>query len=187
MWEAFSFFDNAVYDLISGCIKDSMTRFMQFITFWGSEWAITAFAAAFPLFVFLFRKKRFYRWSLAAAANIAFGALLNVILKNLFLRERPDLLQLVEVSGHSFPSGHSMNSMIFYGFFAFMILKNMKHRGKYAISGALGLLVLMIGISRIYLGVHYASDVLAGFIIGLAWLVIFIRLTDRHLLQTREY
>ncbi len=187
MWEIFSNFDNVVYDLISGCITDSMTRFMRFITFWGSEWTITAFAAAFPVFVFLFKKKRFYRWSLAAAANIAFGALLNVILKNLFLRARPDLLQLVEVSGYSFPSGHSMNSMIFYGFFIYMILENIKHRGKYAITGAMGLLVLMIGISRIYLGVHFASDVLAGFVIGLVWLILFIRLTDRHLLQTREY
>lgn len=187
MWEIFSIFDNAVYDLISGCITDSMTRFMRFITFWGSEWTITVLAVTLPVFVFIFRKKQFYRWSLATAANIAFGALFNEILKHLFLRARPDLLQLVKVSGYSFPSGHSMNSMIFYGFFAYMILINMKHRSYYAIAGALGLLVLMIGISRIYLGVHFASDVIAGFIAGLAWLILFIRLTDRYVLYNRKY
>ena len=180
MWEAFSVFDNAVYDLISGCITDNMTQFMRFITFCGSEWTISVLTVIFPVFVFIFRKKHFYRLSLAAAANIALGALFNEILKHLFLRARPDLLQLAKVSGYSFPSGHSMNSMIFYGFFIYILVKNMKHRGKYFIVGALGLLVLMIGVSRIYLGVHYASDVLAGVITGLAWLMLFIRLSDRY-------
>lgn len=186
LWETFSAFDNAVYDLISGCITDGMTQFMRFITFCGSEWMITALAAAFPAFVFIFRKKLLYRWSLAAATNIVLGALLNEILKHLFLRARPDLLQLVKISGYSFPSGHSMNSMIFYGFFIYIIFRNMKHRGKYVIAGALGLLVLLIGISRIYLGVHYASDVLAGFLTGLGWLILFIKLTDQYVLYTRE-
>lgn len=180
MWEAFSTFDNAVYDIISGCKTDSMKQFMRFITFLGSEWTILVLTVIFPVFVFVFRKKQFYRLSLAAAANIALGALLNEILKHLFLRERPDLLQLVKISGYSFPSGHSMNSMIFYGFYIYLIIKKLKHRGKYFIAGALGLLVFMIGISRIYLGVHYASDVLAGFITGLAWMTLFIRLSDRY-------
>lgn len=186
LWEAFSAFDNAVYDLISGCITDSMTQFMRFITFCGSEWTITVLAVAFPVFVFISRKKLLYRWSLAAATNIALGALLNVILKHLFLRARPDLLQLVNVSGYSFPSGHSMNSMIFYGFLIYIIFKNMKHWGKYAIAGALGLLVLTIGISRIYLGVHFASDVLAGFIIGLGWLILFTRMTNRYVFSNEQ-
>ncbi len=187
LWEVFSVFDNTVYDLISGCITDSMTQFMRFITFCGSEWTITVLTVALPLFVFAFRKKHFYRWSLAAVANIALGALLNQILKYLFVRERPDLLQLIEISGYSFPSGHSMNSTIFYGFFIYIILRNMKHWGKYAIAGALGLLVFLIGISRIYLGVHYASDVLAGFLTGLGWLILFIRLTSRYVVINREY
>lgn len=186
LWEAFSAFDNTVYDLISGCITESMTRIMRFLTFCGSEWMITALAAAFPVLVFIFRKKLLYRWSLAAAANIALGALLNEILKHLFLRTRPDLLQLVKISGYSFPSGHSMNSMIFYGFLIYMILKNMKHPGKYAITCALGLLVLMIGISRIYLGVHYASDVLAGFLTGLGWLTLSIKLMERYLFKNER-
>ena len=186
LWEVFTAFDNTVYDLISGCITDSMTQFMRFITFCGSEWTITVLTVALPLFVFIFRKKNFYRWSLAAVANIALGALLNQILKYIFVRERPDLLQLIEISGYSFPSGHSMNSVIFYGFFIYIILRNMEHWGKYAIAGALGLLVFLIGISRIYLGVHYASDVLAGFLTGLGWLILFIRLTNRYVLYSRE-
>lgn len=186
LWEAFSAFDNAVYDLISFHIADGMTRFMKFISFCGSEWTIATLAAAFPAVALIFKKRKLYRWSLAVIVNIASGALLNQILKHLFVRARPDLLQLVEISGYSFPSGHSMNSLIFYGFFIYIILKGIKHRGKYAIAGAVGLLVFLIGISRIYLGVHYASDVLAGFLIGLGWLILFIRLADRYVLSNEQ-
>jgi len=181
LWDLFSSFDNGVYDIVSSHMTEGLTRIMRFFTFCGSEWTITALAVAFPAFVFAFRKKRLYRWSIAASANIALGALLNQALKYVFLRERPGVPHLVEVSGYSFPSGHSMNSLIFYGFFIYFILKNMKHRSKYAIAALLGLLVPMIGISRIYLGVHYASDVLAGFLVGIGWLVLFIKMSDRYI------
>lgn len=185
LWDIFSAFDNAVYDLVSCNMTEGLTSIMKFFTFCGSEWTITALAVAFPAFVFAFRKKQLYRWSLAATVNIALGALLNQILKYVFLRERPGLPHLVEVSGYSFPSGHSMNSLIFYGFFIYFILKSMNHWSKYAIAGLLGLLVPMIGISRVYLGVHYASDVLAGFLIGLGWLILFIRTSNRYVQPSR--
>lgn len=182
MWKAFSAFDNAVYGFISGFITDDMTHFMKFVTFWGSEPAIAVLAAAIPFFALVFRKKEYYLLCLLASANIGFGALFSQILKYLFQRTRPDMSQLVVISGYSFPSGHTMNSLIFYGFVCYQIIKLMKHRSKYIIVAVPGVLILLIGISRVYLGVHYASDVLAGFIIGAAWLVFFVRLSGRHII-----
>lgn len=173
-------FDDAVYGFVSGFISDGTTRFMKFITFWGSGLALTVLTVMLLLAALLFRKKRTLPYALLIAVNIIMGALLNYILKQLFRRRRPDVLKLVEIGGYSFPSGHSMSSVIFYGFIVFLCLKYVKHRSKYLVAAVLGLLVLMIGISRVYLGVHYASDVLGGFIIGLAWLIFYIRLAERH-------
>ncbi|MEN6314736.1 MAG: phosphatase PAP2 family protein [Clostridiaceae bacterium] len=174
-----SVFDNTIYELVSGFISAGMTRFMIFITFWGSELAVTILTVMILLSAFIFKKKKYLRYALLITVNIIIGALLNFILKQLFQRQRPDLLKLVEISGYSFPSGHSMSSMIFYGFIIFLCLRYAKHWSKHLVAAILSLLVFMIGISRIYLGVHYASDVLGGFIIGLAWLVFYIRLAER--------
>ena len=90
-------------------------------------------------------------------------------------RPRPEDFRLIEETGYSFPSGHSMASMAFYGliiYFAFKYVKN--KNAKIIICTILSLLVLLIGISRIYLGVHYASDVIAGFVLSIAYLVVYI-------------
>jgi undecaprenyl-diphosphatase len=86
---------------------------------------------------------------------------------------------LVDVSGFSFPSGHAMISSAFYGYMIYLVVIRLKTRIKYLLAGLLGLLVLAIGVSRIYLGVHYASDVLVGFAAGFAWLILFIRLSEK--------
>lgn len=174
-----SVFDNTIYELVSGFISAGMTRFMIFITFWGSELAVTILTIMILLSALILKKKKYLPYALLITVNIIIGALLNYILKQLFQRQRPDLLKLVEIGGYSFPSGHSMSSVIFYGFIIFLCLRYAKHWPKYLAAAILSLLVFMIGISRIYLGVHYASDVLGGFSIGLAWLVLYIRLAER--------
>lgn len=185
--EILSVFDNTIYELVSGSISAGTTRFMKFVTFWGSELALTMLTVMILLAALLSKKKRDLPYALLITVNIIIGALLNYILKQLFQRQRPDLLKLVEISGYSFPSGHSMSSAIFYGFIVFLCLRYVKHWSKYLVAAILSLLVFMIGISRIYLGVHYASDVLGGFIIGLAWLVFYIRLAERSgFLQRKE-
>ena len=88
---------------------------------------------------------------------------------------------IIEESGYIFPSGHSMASMAFYGFIIFLVWKYVKTNKKWIYTIVLSLLILLIGISRIYLGVHYASDVLAGFILTLAYLIIFTAIIDSKL------
>ena len=181
-----SAFDNTVYGLVSGYISEDMTRSMSFITFWGSELALTTISMVILFSAFISKSKRYHIYSLMVSANIVVGALLNYFLKQLFQRQRPDLLRLIEIGGYSFPSGHSMSSVVFYGFLIYLSIRYLKHWSKYCITGVLGLLIIAIGFSRIYLGVHYASDVLGGFIIGLGWLVLFIRLSDRFVISKEK-
>lgn len=116
--------------------------------------------------------------------NSALCGALNQILKMIVQRPRPVGYRLIEESGYSFPSGHSMVSAAFYGFLIYLVYKNIKNKYvKYIIITILSLLVLCIGISRIYLGVHYASDVLAGFLISICYLIIFISIINNKILE----
>ena len=104
-------------------------------------------------------------------------ASLNVLLKSLVQRPRPEGFRLAVETGFSFPSGHSMAAMAFYGLIVWLIWRHEKdRRQRNLFTIAFGFVILMIGVSRIYLGVHYASDVLGGFCAALIWLALFTRL-----------
>ena len=114
--------------------------------------------------------------------NLAISGGLNQILKRLVQRPRPTEYRLIEESGYSFPSGHSMVSAAFYGFFIYLIFKNVKNKHiKWISITSLSVLIILIGISRIYLGVHYTSDVMAGFVISISYLVIFTSIVNDYL------
>mgnify|MGYP003299002075 CR=1 FL=1 len=103
--------------------------------------------------------------------------MLNQTAKIAFGRARPEDINLIIESGFSFPSGHSMVSLAFYGFFIYLLYHQKWSKIKRLLTCIpLVILVFMIGLSRIYLGVHYASDVLAGFALAMAYLIIFIKL-----------
>jgi undecaprenyl-diphosphatase len=106
--------------------------------------------------------------------------LLNQVLKRIIRRPRPTGINLIKENGFSFPSGHSMVSMAFYGVLIYLINKSkLNKETKLLLSLLLSILILFIGISRIYLGVHYASDVLAGFSLSLAYLIISIYIYEK--------
>lgn len=106
--------------------------------------------------------------------NLVISTLLNQMLKHIIQRPRPTEFRIIDESGYSFPSGHSMVSAAFYGFLIYLIYKNVKNKYlKWSLITGLGLLIILIGTSRIYLGVHYTSDVLAGFLISISYLIIF--------------
>ena len=113
-------------------------------------------------------------------ANLGISAILNNLLKIIIQRPRPIEHRLIEETGYSFPSGHSMISMAFYGYLAYLTYKYIKNKNlKYTIIILLNILILSIGISRIFLGVHYTSDVLAGFIISIIYLCIYIKSVEK--------
>ena len=117
------------------------------------------------------------------------GAVMGKLLKSLFARERPEVVpHLVEVTSLSFPSGHSMNSAIVYLTLAVMISRSFdERRARIFTIGSAALLVLAIGFSRLYLGVHYPTDVLGGWTVGASWALamglIATRLQERHQIE----
>lgn len=111
----------------------------------------------------------------AIIINIIIITIFNQLLKYIVQRPRPIENRLIKESGYSFPSGHSMISMAFYGLIIYFCHKYIKNKSlKNICIIFFSILILLIGISRIYLGVHYASDVIAGFMISIAYLITFI-------------
>ena len=110
------------------------------------------------------------------ALNIALVVVLNQVLKFLVQRPRPEGFRLAAETGFSFPSGHSMAAMAFFGLLIWMVWHYERDRAvRIGCSVALAALIVAVGVSRIYLGVHYASDVVAGFCVSLAWLAFYTR------------
>lgn len=175
-------FDTAMYSFARGLQSPALTFVLRIITELGG--AIVIGIATVVLF-FAIKNKRL---SFAILGNIVGVLIVNQVFKFLIQRPRPDEeYRLIEQGGYSFPSGHSMCSMAFYGFLvylAFRYIKNAKVR-IFATAG-LGALVLLIGFSRIYLGVHYASDVVAGFLLSLAYLIFYISLVNFINYKTRQ-
>ena len=127
------------------------------------------------------------RPGLCAAVNLVLATLLNLLLKTLIQRPRPEGYRLVAESGFSFPSGHSMVAMAFYGLLIWMVWRHEKDSlvRRLGVIG-FGLVIVLVGLSRIYLGVHYASDVLAGFCASIAWLGVYTKLLAPVFLAPRE-
>lgn len=112
------------------------------------------------------------------------GALLNYVLKLSFHRSRPSINDFIDAVGFSFPSGHAMGSMIFYGAVSYFILRSQRNKRMKFIFTLLSIaFILMIGISRIYLNAHYPSDVIAGYLAGFSWLSFCI--FSRNLYEKR--
>ena len=128
---------------------------------------------------FLFIKK--HRWYSIKVPVIAIGGvLLMFILKQLFNRARPLMPLLEPVQGLSFPSGHALMSMSFYGLLIFLVWENVSNQvSKWILSILLFTFILLIGFSRIYLRLHYFSDVIAGFAAGIIWLSLSIWMIRR--------
>lgn len=118
---------------------------------------------------------RHYKAEAMTIAIAGFGALgLNFVLKNLFARARPELWsRIVDVTNYSFPSGHAMLSMVIYGLLGYLLATQF-YRWRVVIATISTLLILLIGFSRLYLGVHWLTDVMAGYAAGLVWLVTCI-------------
>lgn len=111
------------------------------------------------------------------AVNLLLVVALNQALKYLIQRPRPDGFRLASASGFSFPSGHSMVAMAFFGLLAWFVWRYEKDRRQRAfLLVAFALVIVMIGVSRVYLGVHYASDVIGGFCLSIVWLALYTRI-----------
>lgn len=157
------------YDLVSKfLISDFVTPIAKNITHLGGA----IFLITLSLILLLIIKNK--KIGILIWLNLGISVLLNQALKFIIQRPRPTEFRIINESGYSFPSGHSMVSAAFYGFLIYLIYKNVKNKYlKWSLITLLSLVILTIGISRIYLGVHYTSDVIAGFLISISYLIIF--------------
>ncbi len=160
------------YKIISTfLISDFVTPIAKFITNFGG--AIFLSIATIALLLLIKNKKI----GLSIFSNIVIITILNQLLKRILRRPRPTEFRIVEETGYSFPSGHSMVSMAFYGYLIYLIYRYIKNKYiKWLLIVLLSILICLIGISRIYLGVHYTSDVLGGFLLSISYLVVYISL-----------
>ena len=171
-------FDFLVFDWVSAYISGSITRFMQFITFFGNHQFLIP-ANLVLIIYFLFLKK--HRWYSIKVPVIAIGGVsLMFLLKQFFNRPRPLVPLLEPVKGLSFPSGHALMSMSFYGLLIFLVWENVSNKvWKWILTVLLLMFIFLIGLSRIYLRLHYFSDVIAGFAAGIIWLSLSIWIIRR--------
>ena len=159
-------------------IKEQVTPIMKLITFFGG--ATCLIGLTLVLFITIKNKKI----GLLIGINLVTITILNQIFKFILQRPRPTENRIINENGYSFPSGHSMISMAFYGFLIYLIYKYVKNKKlKYISITLISILIIFIGISRIYLGVHYTSDVLAGFLFSISYLIIFILIANNKVLN----
>ena len=157
-------FDVAVLDFIHNSNSPVLLSIMKFISFIGSE--IFLFPAIGIVIIYTFIKKKYYITKILLANTLG-SWILNYILKWIFQRTRPFDYALVKQGGLSYPSGHSMVTMSMYLAIAYLLSRNVddhiKKRNIYIIATAI---IVLMGISRMYLGVHWPTDIIGGYIMG---------------------
>lgn len=170
-------YDTWAHDiLVKELRSDTLTFIMKFITNLGSAFVLIPVS----LSMFLFFKDK--KYGISVSLNLIIITLINLSLKFIIQRPRPTGFNIIEEMGYSFPSGHSMVSTAFYGLFIYLIYKNVNKKGlKIFLCSLLFFLIISICISRVYLGVHYASDVIGGFCISISYLMLFVTITPKFL------
>lgn len=172
-------FESWVYSEATEHMSEFLTFILIIITNIGGPIGIASVCAL----VFLIPKLR-NKVGIPVSLAVTTSFILNTILKLLFARQRPDILRLVSETSYSFPSGHAMVNMSLYAIlsiYAYKLIKNKKVKWGSIIS--MSLLIAIIGFTRIYLGVHYAGDIIGGWLLGFAVSVIIYAITKKSIIN----
>lgn len=163
-----SLLDKTIYDFLIFFKTNWLTNFFKVVTNLANAYVLITIIG-----IILIIKRKEYSFYLAL--NLVVVTYLNQIVKHLLKRPRPLGIALINQGGYSFPSGHAMAGIAFYGLLIFFIWQSQFKYKKFACL-LLATVILIIGLSRIYLGVHYASDVIGGLALGLVCLIAFINI-----------
>lgn len=171
------YIDSIVYNYISNnIINKNRTEIVKVITNITSPIMVITTAL---ILVLAIKDKKI---KISLVINLLGITIINNLIKVIIARPRPEINKLVTETGYSFPSGHSITSMVFYGYLVYLTYKYINNKKiKIPLIIFLILLIPAIGLSRIYLGVHYASDVLCGFLLGTIYLILFISISKKYL------
>ncbi len=171
--ETIDAFDTRVTDYVTSFRTPALNNFFQFVTDLGDVYAyIVATTIAAIFFFFKLKNKKFI---LQLLGVLILSALANMALKEAFNRARPTIEHLVVVETLSYPSGHAMSAMAFYGFLIYLVFHiKMNKWLRTFLTLLFSALIFFIGLSRVYLGVHFPSDVVGGFTAGLIWIAFCV-------------
>jgi undecaprenyl-diphosphatase len=176
-------FDAFVRTAIHQLASPGLTRLMQVFSFLGSFASVITLSLVVACVSIYYRRTRLAAW---LGITMLGATVLDVALKHAFHRVRPVAFFGVAPSSYSFPSGHALGSFCFYGVLAAILSGHVRGRvAKFCLWIATALLIGMIGLSRIYLGMHYPSDVIAGYFAGAVW-VAAVGFVDRILAARRS-
>ena len=162
-------FDNVIIQSVQGTESPWLTGIMKVFTIVGST-KIVIVICSFTIGLLLYFRHGMQ--TILFTAAIGGTVVLNVLLKLFFQRDRPDFNRLIEISGYSFPSGHTMMATSLYAILAIILWRNVHHLWRVVVIAGALFMIFMICISRIYLGVHYPSDIVGGLTASLFWIVI---------------
>lgn len=166
--------DNYYNELILNIRSDSLTDHMCVITQVGGAYSLIALSL---LLLFIIKKKRI---PLFIIINLISAFFMNQLFKIIFSRSRPDGIFLSYANGYSYPSGHSMVSMAYFIFIIYLIYKYLDNKIlKILLYISLFNLIFLVGFSRIYLGMHYFTDVIGGHLLGISYAMCYIKLVDK--------
>lgn len=159
--------DEAIYNTLFSIRNQFWDTFFSMITICGNTITVIILVA---ISLFFLKKER-YLLLIAVCTTVG----MNQLFKFLVQRTRPDHIRLIVEKGYSFPSGHAMISISLYGFFLYFVYHNVKNKQlRWIFISLLSILILGIGCSRVYLGVHYPSDILGGYCLSLFILLFLI-------------
>ncbi|MBF0714736.1 phosphatase PAP2 family protein [Gemelliphila palaticanis] len=187
-WEYLEFIDNNIWKYVYKVRFEFLNKIFILITTFGDSWFLFLVVTIFTIFLLL--KKDLIN-AIFLSSSVILGALiLNKILKSVYARPRPfesiNLENLIEASNYSYPSGHSMGSIIVYFLMCYLISKNIENKnlGK-KLYIFFTIFSILIAISRVYLGVHYLTDIVAGFSLGFTWAILSIYFYEKFLITKR--
>jgi undecaprenyl-diphosphatase len=177
-------FDDVTRAAVHSLASPAMTTFAHFLSFIGSAFFLTI---ATVIVIVIFALRKWGREARLFTLTMIGASMLNITLKLAFKRARPEpFFDLAAPASYSFPSGHSLASCCFFAGLAAVLAGRVKsRRARILIWIAATIMFLLIGLSRIYLGVHYTTDVIAGFSAALIWIVV-VRFVELQLARRRR-
>ncbi len=171
-------FDARAFKFLGGHVNPVRNEVMEGITFLGTHYFLIPLCLCLVIWFLFIRPHKWY--SITVPAIAISSVLLMLLLQHIFERPRPLIPLLEAARGFSFPSGHALMSTTVYGLIIYIVSREVRRPAlRWILTGMFVLLILAICLSRIYLRVHYTSDVLAGICLGLAWLILSISIIRR--------
>lgn len=177
-------FDTQIYSLITANMSPDLTQFFKSLTFLGEGKTIAAFCVFFLILFYILKEKEI---GFIIAGCVIINSFISEFLKMIIARPRPDVLRLVTENSYSFPSSHTLASITLWGILLYLIFKSnintkVNEKIKWIFLIILTVFLILIPVSRIYLGAHHTSDVIGG-----AVLAILLLLIETEIIEKKEW